>query len=65
MRLDQRFISWPTTWRSGAPLQDRHRSQIEADGYTIIANIGDQASDLQGGHAEKTFKLPNPFYIVK
>ena len=41
------------------------RSQIETDGYTIIANIGDQASDLQGGHAEKTFKLPNPFYIVK
>ena len=41
------------------------RRQIEAQGYTIIANIGDQASDLQGGHAERTFKLPNPFYIVK
>ncbi len=41
------------------------RAQIEQDGYTIIANVGDQNSDLQGGHAEKTFKLPNPFYIVK
>jgi 5'-nucleotidase (lipoprotein e(P4) family) len=41
------------------------RVQIESEGYTIIANIGDQASDLQGGHADKTFKLPNPFYIVK
>lgn len=41
------------------------RVQIEADGYTIVANVGDQTSDLQGGHAERTFKLPNPFYIVK
>jgi len=41
------------------------RVQIEKDGYTIVLNIGDQNSDLQGGHAEKTFKLPNPFYIVK
>jgi len=40
------------------------RRQIEAAGYTIIANIGDQDSDLAGGHAEKTFKLPNPFYKV-
>jgi acid phosphatase len=41
------------------------RAQIQQDGYTIILNIGDQNSDLQGGFAEKTFKLPNPFYIVK
>ncbi len=41
------------------------RRQIESEGYVIIANVGDQDSDLQGGHAERTFKLPNPFYIVK
>lgn len=41
------------------------RKQITQDGYTIIANIGDQESDLKGGYAERTFKLPNPFYIVK
>lgn len=41
------------------------RRQIEADGYTIIANIGDQESDLAGGFAQRTFKLPNPFYLVK
>jgi len=45
-------------YKSGA------RREIEAAGYTIIANIGDQQSDLDGGHAEKTFKLPNPFYTV-
>jgi hypothetical protein len=30
----------------------------------IIVNIGDQ-SDLEGGHAEMTFKVPNPFYFIE
>jgi predicted secreted acid phosphatase len=33
-------------------------------GYTIVVNVGDQWSDLAGGHAEHDFKLPNPFYRV-
>lgn len=41
------------------------RGRLEAEGRVIIANIGDQESDLTGGHAEKTFKLPNPFYVTK
>jgi len=41
------------------------RKQLVEEGYTIILNIGDQESDLRGGYAEKTFKLPNPVYIVK
>jgi acid phosphatase len=40
------------------------RSQIAAQGYTIIANAGDQWSDLEGGYAERTFKVPNPFYFI-
>lgn len=40
------------------------RAEIESAGYTIIANIGDQPSDLLGGHAERMFQLPNPFYRV-
>jgi acid phosphatase len=40
------------------------RAEIEAAGYTIIANIGDQPSDLLGGHAERIYLLPNPFYRV-
>ncbi len=40
------------------------RAAIEAAGYTIIANVGDQPSDLAGGHAEETFLLPNPFYRI-
>jgi acid phosphatase len=40
------------------------RIEIENRGYTIIASIGDQKSDLAGGHAEMTFKIPNPFYFI-
>jgi predicted secreted acid phosphatase len=40
------------------------RAAIEAAGHTIIANVGDQPSDLAGGHAEETFLLPNPFYRI-
>lgn len=40
------------------------RADIEAKGFTIVANVGDQESDLDGGHAERTFKLPNPFYFI-
>ena len=41
------------------------RRKLTLEGYDIIANIGDQASDLANGYAERTFKLPNPFYISK
>src|SRR6185437_4465336 len=38
------------------------RTEIEQKfNVTIIANVGDQDSDLVGGHAERTFKVPNPF----
>ncbi len=42
----------------------RRRAGIAAEGYSIIASVGDQDSDLDGGYAERTFKLPNPFYYV-
>src|SRR5262249_26114126 len=35
------------------------RAKIVAAGYRIIANIGDQPSDLAGGYADKTFLVPN------
>ncbi|MDT5016632.1 MAG: hypothetical protein QOD39_2792 [Mycobacterium sp.] len=40
------------------------RAQIEQQGYTIIANVGDQPSDLAGGFSQQTFLLPNPFYRI-
>jgi predicted secreted acid phosphatase len=35
------------------------RAAIEAQGYTIVANIGNNTTDLDGGYAERTFKLPD------
>ena len=49
---------------SAADYKAPRRARIEEMGYTIIASIGDQQSDLSGGHAERTFKLPNPFYYL-
>jgi len=46
------------------PFKAAERKKITEQGYTIIANIGDQQSDLDGGYAERTFKLPNPFYLI-
>ena len=40
------------------------RAAIERQGYTILASVGDQRSDLDGGHAERGYLLPNPFYFV-
>ncbi|WP_329572096.1 HAD family acid phosphatase [Kitasatospora sp. NBC_01266] len=34
------------------------RISIESQGCTIIVNIGNNVSDLAGGHGEQTFKLP-------
>jgi predicted secreted acid phosphatase len=43
-----------------------HERQLLTDkGYRIVLNIGDQASDLAGCCAERTFKLPNPFYLIE
>jgi hypothetical protein len=37
---------------------------IQEKGYTVVVNIGDQFSDLAGGHTERVFKLPNPYYFI-
>ena len=40
------------------------RAHIESLGYNIVANFGDQFSDLNGGFADQTFKMPNPMYFL-
>lgn len=54
----------PSHYDSAADFKAPQRAHIEGLGYTIIANIGDQPSDLDGGFAERTFLLPNPFYRI-
>ncbi|MCV7041280.1 acid phosphatase [Mycolicibacterium moriokaense] len=62
----ERLIMEPTGahYVSAADFKAPQRAAIEAEGYTIIANIGDQPSDLAGGFAQQTYLLPNPFYRI-
>ena len=50
--------------RTAAAYKTAERRRLSAEGRTIIANIGDQDSDLNGGYAERVFKLPNVVYEV-
>ena len=40
------------------------RKYIESLGYDIVANVGDQYSDMSGGYEDRAFKLPNPSYFL-
>jgi predicted secreted acid phosphatase len=40
------------------------RKYISSQGYTIVADFGDQYSDLLGGDAGHQVKLPNPMYYL-
>jgi acid phosphatase len=70
--LNAGFISWDSLYMRpvnnheiASVYKPKARKEITERGYYMIASIGDQESDLVGGYAEKTFKLPNPMYIVK
>jgi len=54
-----KFICTTTQYKSMT------RQHIEQDlGYDIVANFGDQFSDLNGGFADTTYKIPNPMYFL-
>jgi hypothetical protein len=40
------------------------RKHIESLGNHIVANFGDQFSDLSGGFEQRAFKVPNPMYFL-
>jgi predicted secreted acid phosphatase len=50
--------------KSVVPFKSGARAAIEKKGYDIIVNVGDQLSDLRGGHSERSYKLPNPMYFI-
>ena len=64
----------PAIYPAGTPCADGNCTTIEyksavrafviSQGYDIIANFGDQFSDLIGGNADRTVKLPNPTYYL-
>ena len=49
---------------SKVPYKSGARRSLTKRGYRILANVGDQQSDLAGGYAARTFKLPNPVYLT-
>lgn len=57
-------VSFKPSGTSTIPYKSGERAKIEQNGYRIIVNIGDQESDLTGGYADRSFKLPNPFYFI-
>lgn len=52
------------TFKSAADFKAPERHKLEDLGYRILLTMGDQESDLRGGYAERTFKLPNPVYFL-
>jgi acid phosphatase len=50
--------------KSAVEFKAAERRALAEQGWVIAVNVGDQASDLDGGHAERTYRLPNPFYFV-
>jgi hypothetical protein len=40
------------------------RGHIESGGFDILADVGDQFSDLKGGFTDRTVKMPNPMYFI-
>ena len=49
---------------SAVEFKSAKRKELSTNGYNIIANIGDQASDLFGGNSGYKIKLPNYLYVI-
>ena len=62
----RRLITRPDRERPGehAGYKARARRDLQRRGHRIAVNLGDQRSDLRGGHARHAFKLPNPMYVI-
>jgi predicted secreted acid phosphatase len=52
------------TGDSVVPYKSGERAAIEKRGATIVVNVGDQRSDLAGGHSRKVVLVPNPVYVI-
>lgn len=53
---------YPRPWLNTQPnaeLKTAARTAIDGLGYRIVATIGNSATDRCGGHADRTFTLPD------
>jgi predicted secreted acid phosphatase len=56
-----KFVCSTTQYKS---MTRQHIESLGSAGTDIVANFGDQFSDLNGGFADRTFKIPNPMYFL-
>lgn len=56
----------PSSYAEASVIPDKTgaRADIEAQSHTIVANVGDQDSDLLGGHGACPTKLVNPHDFI-
>jgi phosphoglycolate phosphatase-like HAD superfamily hydrolase len=59
-----RRVNTPEQFMPAAEYKSRQRRRLADAGYNIVANIGDQYSDIQGPHSGVAVKLPNPMYVI-
>jgi hypothetical protein len=51
--------------KTATAYKSEKRKEMEAEGYRILGNSGDQWSDLLGySMSARSFKLPNPMYYI-
>jgi acid phosphatase len=61
---DESIVPFKSGQRKVLEQPDSEGKPYKIKPYKIIATIGDQQSDLEGGFAECRFKVPNPFYFI-
>lgn len=49
---------------SVVPYKSGARKNLYKRGYEVVANLGDQYSDLAGGFADVAYKIANPMYLI-
>ncbi len=65
LNYDGLYLRTPTDNRPAEEYKSEVRAQIEKMGFVIVENIGDQLSDLAGGHSADCEKLPNRMYFIR
>jgi hypothetical protein len=72
LNLNREGLAYDGLWlrpdgdnRTAEDYKTECRKEIEAMGFTIVDSIGDQFSDLYGGHSLHCTKLPNKLYFIK
>lgn len=59
-----RAVGTPEQHMDAVDYKSRQRARLAAAGYEIVANVGDQHSDLHGGNSGVAVKLPNPMHTI-